>query len=90
MSLADTSHVATSVPNDLESLWLPFTPNRAFKKAPRLGRTAYEAMEKAFADKDLMIRIAGDTIALSPPLIITESGIGEMFVKLARVLEGLA
>jgi len=36
MSLADTRHVATSVPNDLESLWLPFTANRAFKKAPRL------------------------------------------------------
>jgi len=55
-----------------------------------VGRRAYEAMEKAFADEDLMIRIAGDTIALSPPLIITESEIGEMFVKLARVLEGLA
>src|SRR5579863_9652743 len=24
------------VPNDLESYWLPFTPNRAFKRAPRL------------------------------------------------------
>ena len=23
-------------PNDLESFWLPFTPNRAFKRAPRL------------------------------------------------------
>ena len=24
------------VPNDLEAFWLPFTPNRAFKKRPRL------------------------------------------------------
>ncbi|MGH7248836.1 MAG: aminotransferase class III-fold pyridoxal phosphate-dependent enzyme, partial [Pseudomonadota bacterium] len=24
------------VPNNLEALWLPFTPNRAFKRAPRL------------------------------------------------------
>src|SRR6202041_3822482 len=24
------------VPNDLEAFWLPFTPNRAFKKKPRL------------------------------------------------------
>src|SRR5262249_61906424 len=23
-------------PNDLEAYWMPFTPNRAFKKAPRL------------------------------------------------------
>src|ERR1700761_7424677 len=34
MSLA-TRPVAT-VPNDLEAFWIPFTPNRAFKKAPRL------------------------------------------------------
>ena len=27
---------ATRKPNDLESFWLPFTPNRAFKRAPRL------------------------------------------------------
>src|SRR5258707_377398 len=25
-----------TLPNDLESYWIPFTPNRAFKKAPRL------------------------------------------------------
>jgi len=54
------------------------------------GKRAYEAMEKAFADEDLMIRIAGDTIALSPPLIITDGEIGELFGKLARVLKGLA
>src|SRR5258705_2860939 len=27
---------ASAVPNDLEAYWLPFTPNRAFKAAPRL------------------------------------------------------
>src|SRR3954468_407790 len=27
---------AAAVPNDLEAYWLPFTANRAFKKAPRL------------------------------------------------------
>src|ERR1700752_3054204 len=26
----------TPIPNDLESYWMPFTPNRAFKAAPRL------------------------------------------------------
>src|SRR6185369_17418247 len=26
----------SAVPNDLESYWMPFTSNRAFKKAPRL------------------------------------------------------
>ena len=31
-----TAAARVEVPNDLESFWLPFTPNRAFKKAPRL------------------------------------------------------
>src|SRR5690349_11447706 len=31
------ARVATAtVPNDLESYWLPFTPNRSFKRSPRL------------------------------------------------------
>ena len=31
-----TAAARTDVPNDLEAFWLPFTPNRAFKKRPRL------------------------------------------------------
>ena len=30
------SSIRADVPNDLEAFWLPFTPNRAFKKRPRL------------------------------------------------------
>src|SRR5437870_209042 len=36
MSLVNIRDAAATVPNDLESYWIPFTPNRAFKKAPRL------------------------------------------------------
>jgi beta-alanine--pyruvate transaminase len=32
----EASAAAARQPNDLESFWLPFTPNRAFKRAPRL------------------------------------------------------
>src|SRR3977135_3576680 len=35
MSNASPSSAA-AIPNDLESFWMPFTPNRAFKQAPRL------------------------------------------------------
>ena len=52
------------------------------------GRRAYDAMVAAFAE-GMMIRITGDTIALSPPLIVTESQVGEIFDKMARVLKGL-
>jgi len=54
------------------------------------GLRAYEAMERAFHDEALMIRIAGDTIALSPPLIATNEQIDEMFDKLARVIKAAA
>ena len=47
-------------------------------------------MERAFHDEALMIRIAGDTIALSPPLIVTDAQIDEMFDKLARVIKAAA
>ena len=31
-----TAAARADIPNDLEAFWLPFTPNRAFKKRPRL------------------------------------------------------
>src|SRR5471032_3614213 len=33
-------NAVSSVPNDLEPYWMPFTPNRAFKKRPRLVASA--------------------------------------------------
>ncbi len=50
------------------------------------GARAYDAMDRAFHDEGLMIRITGDTLALCPPLIISEAQIGEMFDKVARVI----
>jgi len=50
------------------------------------GKRAYDSMEKAFHEHGLMFRITGDTIALSPPLIITEDQIGEIFDKVGKVI----
>ncbi len=55
-----------------------------------VGKRAYEAMEKAFHEHDLMFRISGDTLAFSPPLIITEDQIGEMFEKAKTVIASVA
>jgi len=54
------------------------------------GLRAYEAMERAFNDEGLMVRITGETIALSPPLIISGDQIGEIFEKLGRVIAATA
>jgi beta-alanine--pyruvate transaminase len=54
------------------------------------GRRAYEAMEHAFNKENLVIRIAGDTIALTPPLIVSEREIEEIFAKVANVIRAVA
>jgi beta-alanine--pyruvate transaminase len=53
------------------------------------GRRATAAMVRAFSD-GLLIRTTGDTIALSPPLIVGEAQIDEIFDRLAQVLRQVA
>jgi beta-alanine--pyruvate transaminase len=47
-------------------------------------------MERGFHDFGLMVRIAGDTIALSPPLIVSEREVGEIVEKVGKVLKAIA
>jgi beta-alanine--pyruvate transaminase len=54
------------------------------------GLRAYTALEKAFHDVNLMMRITGDTIAISPPLVISESEIDELMGKLKKTIELVA
>ena len=54
------------------------------------GLRAYQAMERAFAEEEVLIRITGETIALSPPLIVSEAQIGEIFDKVGRVIKAVA
>jgi beta-alanine--pyruvate transaminase len=55
-----------------------------------VGARGYEAMDHAFRNEDLMIRVTGDTIALCPPLIVSEAQIGEIFDKAARVIRAVS
>jgi beta-alanine--pyruvate transaminase len=55
------------------------------------GLRAYKVMENAFHDFGFLIRITADTIALSPPLMITENQIDEIFSdKMPKVLKSVA
>jgi len=49
------------------------------------GARGYEVLNRALA-KGLLVRATGDTIALSPPLIIAEDEIGKLFDILGGVL----
>src|SRR3954452_6630394 len=59
-------------------------------KPDAFGARAYEAMDRGFRDHDLMVRITGDTIALSPPLIISEDQIGELIDKVGKSIRAAA
>src|SRR6202142_1999212 len=59
-------------------------------KPDAVGKRGFEAMELAFHEQDLMIRGVGDTLALSPPLIVSESQIGEIFDKVGKIIKAVA
>lgn len=63
----------------------------AIELAPRdgkIGARGMEAMKRAWA-AGLMVRVTGDTIALSPPLIINEDQIDHLFNVLGVILKEL-
>jgi len=52
----------------------------------KVGARAFDVFLKAF-EKGLLIRTTGDTIALSPPLIISKAQIDEIFGIIADILK---
>jgi beta-alanine--pyruvate transaminase len=61
--------------------------------APRAdapGARGFAALEASFHDHGLMLRSVGDTLALTPPLIVAEAEIGEIFEKVARIIRAVA
>ncbi len=53
------------------------------------GKRAYDVMDRAFNDIGVMVRVSGETLALSPPLIASEAQIGEIFEKLGRAIKAV-
>jgi beta-alanine--pyruvate transaminase len=81
-TLRDTRHVI-----DLRNIGLV----AGIELEPRAGKPgarAFEAFVRCF-EEGVLIRVTGDIIALSPPLIVEKSHIDRMFETLARVLKTL-
>jgi beta-alanine--pyruvate transaminase len=55
-----------------------------------VGKRAFDAMVKAFNEQSLTIRSTGDTLALTPPLIVSEREIDEIVGKVAAVIKAVA
>ncbi len=83
---ADAVHSLKGLPhvNDLRNLGLIGAVE--LESIPgKPGARAFDAFLRAF-EKGILIRVTGDIIALSPPLIIERSDVDELFGKLAEVL----
>jgi beta-alanine--pyruvate transaminase len=59
-------------------------------KPDGVGKRGYEALDLGFFEHNFMFRAVGDTLALSPPLIVSEAQIGEMFDKLGKIIKAVA
>ncbi len=59
-------------------------------KPDAVGKRGFEALETGFNEQGIMFRIAGDALALSPPLIVSEAQIGEIFDKLGKIIRQVA
>jgi beta-alanine--pyruvate transaminase len=55
----------------------------------QVGARGYRAMEKAFHEESLLLRVSGDTLALSPPLIVSEAQIADIFERTARAIRAV-
>ncbi len=88
---AEAIHSLKGLPNvlDIRTIGLVAAIDLA-SKPDQVGARAYGIMDAAFREQNLMIRITGETLALTPPLTITEAQIGEIADKLGRLLRASA
>jgi beta-alanine--pyruvate transaminase len=88
---ADAIHALKDLPNvlDIRTVGLVGAIDLA-SRPDAVGARAFEAMDRGFHDHGVMMRITGDTIALSPPLIVSEDQIGEIADKVGKVIRAVA
>jgi len=88
---ADAIHALRGLPNvvDIRNIGLI----GAIELAPRPGAPgarAYDVFTRCFHRENLLIRVTGDVIALSPPLILDRDHIDRIFRTLAHVIRETA
>ena len=88
---ADAAMGLKGLPNVLDIRTIGLTAGIDLASRPdAVGRRAYDAMVHAFNTENLVVRVTGETIALTPPLIVSESQIGEIFDKVAKTIKAVA
>ena len=88
---ADAVMSLKSEPNVVDIRTVGLTAGIDLASRPDLpGKRGFDGLNSAFHDNDLMLRVAGDTLALTPPLIVSEDQIGEIIEKVAKVIRAVA
>ena len=88
---ADAAMSLKGLPNVLDIRTVGLTAGIDLASRPDgVGKRAYAAMERAFYEEEIMIRITGETIALTPPLVISENEIDELFDKVGKIIKAVA
>ncbi|TVR10489.1 MAG: aspartate aminotransferase family protein [Salinarimonadaceae bacterium] len=88
---ADAVMTLKDLPNvlDIRTLGLVAAIDLA-SKPDAVGARGFEAMDHGFNEADLLMRVTADTIALSPPLIMTDNQVDEIIDKIGRVIRAVA
>jgi beta-alanine--pyruvate transaminase len=58
--------------------------------ADGVGKRGFAGLNSAFHDHNIMLRSVGDTLALTPPLIVSEDQMGEIVEKVGKVIRAVA
>jgi beta-alanine--pyruvate transaminase len=88
---ADAAMALKGLPGVLDIRTVGLTAGIDLASRPdAFGQRAYQAMERGFHSEGIMLRSTGDTIALTPPLIVSEAQIDEIFEKVARVIRAVS
>ena len=88
---ADAIMGLKDLPNVLDIRTVGLTAGIDLASRPdAFGRRGIDALNSAFHDHDAMIRAVGDTLALTPPLIISEAQIDEIAGKMASIIRAVA
>jgi beta-alanine--pyruvate transaminase len=88
---ADAVHSLKGLPNvvDIRSVGIAAAIDLApLDGAP--GKRGYAAIEETFHRQDMLMRVAGDTLVISPPLILNANHIDEIVEKTARAIRAVA
>ena len=88
---ADAAMSLKGLPNVLDIRQVGLTAAIDLASKPdTVGKRGYDGMEMGFHDFDMMIRGAGDTLVVTPPLTVSEAQIGEIFDKLGKIIKAVA